>query len=351
MTVKNIVVMGGSFNPPTVAHLQLMQAALDGVCAQRGYFVPVSHAYLKRKMRRAEDGRMCLSENVRQEMLAGLCAIDGRMRISALEYGTVKARTYDTMVALQAQHPDAELYFVIGEDKLPQLKRWRLGVDGPENFKFIVFDRGDDSARQHPSDVADERLDARRFVFLPPPPDVAAVSSTAVRRSFLAGESVSALVPPCVAEVLSRFRPVDFAREIWRFEGEHSFLSNRYMVSVKLDGFAFRTADVAFWALSCANEEERRIVASSRPENARQIAEQYQRVPGWEVSQIAIMERIIRAKFNQHEMLAEKLRATGNARLVWTNTVPDTFWGEDRYACVGENHLGRILMKVREELR
>jgi len=351
MTVRNIVVMGGSFNPPKVAHLQLMQTALDGVGAQLGYFVPVSHAYLKRKMRRAEDGRMCLSENVRQEMLAGLCAIDGRMRISALEYGTVKARTYDTMVALQAQHPDAELHFVIGEDKLPQLKRWRLGVDGPEKFKFVVFDRGDDFARQRPSEVANARLDARRFVFLSPPPDVATVSSTAVRRAFLAGESVNALVPPSVAEVLSRFRSDDFAFEIWRFEGEHSFLSNRYKASVELDGFVFKTADAAFWALSCANEEDRRIIASSRPENAHRIAGLYPRVQGWVASQIAIMERIIRAKFSQHEILAEKLRATGRARLVWTNTVPDTFWGEDRYACVGENHLGQILMKVREELR
>ena len=45
-----IVVMGGSFNPPTVAHFKLMKAAIDAIDASIGFFVPVSDAYLKRKM-------------------------------------------------------------------------------------------------------------------------------------------------------------------------------------------------------------------------------------------------------------------------------------------------------------
>ena len=41
---SKIVVMGGSFNPPTIAHLRLMQVAMDGVGARNGIFVPVSRA-------------------------------------------------------------------------------------------------------------------------------------------------------------------------------------------------------------------------------------------------------------------------------------------------------------------
>ena len=48
---RKIVVMGGSFNPPTVAHFKLMKAAIDATNADIGFFVPVSDAYLKRKMR------------------------------------------------------------------------------------------------------------------------------------------------------------------------------------------------------------------------------------------------------------------------------------------------------------
>jgi nicotinic acid mononucleotide adenylyltransferase len=48
---EKIVVMGGSFNPPTIAHYKLMKDAMQVVKADLGYFVPVSDAYLKRKMR------------------------------------------------------------------------------------------------------------------------------------------------------------------------------------------------------------------------------------------------------------------------------------------------------------
>ena len=49
---KRMVVMGGSFNPPTLAHFTLLREAIDAIDAWRGVFVPVSDAYLKRKMRR-----------------------------------------------------------------------------------------------------------------------------------------------------------------------------------------------------------------------------------------------------------------------------------------------------------
>lgn len=41
--MNNIVVMGGSFNPPTRAHLQLMKAAIEAVDACQGIFVPTAN--------------------------------------------------------------------------------------------------------------------------------------------------------------------------------------------------------------------------------------------------------------------------------------------------------------------
>ena len=46
-----IVIMGGSFNPPTLAHYMLMKYAIEAIDATHGYFVPVSDTYLRRKMR------------------------------------------------------------------------------------------------------------------------------------------------------------------------------------------------------------------------------------------------------------------------------------------------------------
>ena len=50
-----IVVMGGSFNPPTIAHFKLLTHALDVLQAEKGIFVPSSDAHVMRKMRKGED--------------------------------------------------------------------------------------------------------------------------------------------------------------------------------------------------------------------------------------------------------------------------------------------------------
>lgn len=40
------MVLGGSFNPPSLAHYKLMKEAIDALDADIGFFVPVSDAYL-----------------------------------------------------------------------------------------------------------------------------------------------------------------------------------------------------------------------------------------------------------------------------------------------------------------
>ena len=50
--MKKIVVMGGSFNPPTLAHEKLMEAAVNAIGADLGIFVPSSDKYVTRKMNR-----------------------------------------------------------------------------------------------------------------------------------------------------------------------------------------------------------------------------------------------------------------------------------------------------------
>ena len=42
--VNKIVVMGDSFNPPTIAHLELMKAAIEAVGACQGEIYPASGA-------------------------------------------------------------------------------------------------------------------------------------------------------------------------------------------------------------------------------------------------------------------------------------------------------------------
>lgn len=75
-------------------------------------------------------------------------------------------------------------------------------------------------------------------------------------------------------------------------------------------------------------------------------------VKGWSKNKVSIMYEILQIKFSDLE-LKEKLLATGNAKLIEaskTNSKTDLFWGEGKSGN-GQNKLGELLMKVREELK
>ena len=61
------------------------------------------------------------------------------------------------------------------------------------------------------------------------------------------------------------------------------------------------------------------------------------------------MYDICYAKFTQNEELKSRLLATGTHLLEEGNTWGDKIWGT--VDGEGENHLGKILMRVRKELR
>ena len=71
----------------------------------------------------------------------------------------------------------------------------------------------------------------------------------------------------------------------------------------------------------------------------------------WEEVKDELMEEILRSKFAQHTELKEKLLATGDAVLIEGNSWNDRYWGVDIKSGAGKNHLGKILMKVREDLQ
>lgn len=134
------------------------------------------------------------------------------------------------------------------------------------------------------------------------------------------------------------------------FRGEYAFLSNFHPAPVEFEGILYPTVEHAYQAAKTLNREERQRIANlPTPGAAKRAGKQVQLRPDWEDVKIDVMTRLVRRKFTCYPDLAEKLLATGDLPIVEINTWKDTFWG----VCegVGQNHLGRILMAVRKELR
>lgn len=140
---------------------------------------------------------------------------------------------------------------------------------------------------------------------------------------------------------------------------EYAFLSNCYpdnsqdgmKIYIELDGLIFTSVEAAYQAAKTRNPEERRKIRSMSPEEAKAYGHTNQITfrRDWNDVRINVMHNLVWQKFYGNKELREQLFATGDALLIKENTEGDTFWG----VCngVGENHIGKILMEVRQKLR
>lgn len=133
------------------------------------------------------------------------------------------------------------------------------------------------------------------------------------------------------------------------FRGDYYFLSNFYEAPVTYDGVAYQNNEAAFQAQKCADYEARKQFSHLNASEAKKQGRTVSLRPDWEQVKMGLMRDIVLAKFSQHQDLTEKLLATGAAYLEEGNTWGDRIWGTVNGQ--GANHLGRILMEVREELR
>ena len=110
------------------------------------------------------------------------------------------------------------------------------------------------------------------------------------------------------------------------FVGDYDFLSNDYESKITYKGREFLTVDAAFKSINSL------LV---KPEI-------------WKTRQIVVMRSLVFRKFLQNPSLATRLVATDTVPLINGGTWQDSFWGYDDIYEKGENHLGIILMKIRE---
>lgn len=133
------------------------------------------------------------------------------------------------------------------------------------------------------------------------------------------------------------------------FNGDYDFLSNFYPVDIVYDGCHYRSTEAAFQAAKCANPADRVPFESMTPGAAKRAGRKVALRPNWDSIKDNVMYELLITKFFNNPALGAMLVATKNATLIEGNNWHDHYWG----VCDGEgqNHLGKLLMRVRENLR
>jgi len=120
-------------------------------------------------------------------------------------------------------------------------------------------------------------------------------------------------------------------------------------------GILYRTSENFYQAMKLPKDriDLRTEIAAMNPYKAKTAIrdrKKYLWREDWESDKLAVMEYILRIKFAKGTSWAAKLLATGNEEIVEWNNWNDRFYGKDIRTGVGENNLGKLLMKIRDEL-
>jgi ribA/ribD-fused uncharacterized protein len=151
---------------------------------------------------------------------------------------------------------------------------------------------------------------------------------------------------------------------ITHFHDKYHFLCNFHPCIVKyedeVDSRVYPSTEHAYQAAKFLNSEERaKVCAASTCAKAKKLGNRkdVKIRDDWEQVKLQVMETLLRQKFNKPEF-KNSLLMTGNEELMEGNTWGDRFWGctrehDDRNEPYwkGQNWLGKLLMKIREEIR
>lgn len=133
---QRIGVFGGTFDPPHVGHLVTAVNVRHALGLDLVVLMVNNVPWQKvgsRSITPAEDRLAMVAAAV--EHVPGLIAGDHEIRAGGPSY------TADTLAALAAEHPDAELFTIVGDDAAAGIRTWERADEVVARSRLVVVDR------------------------------------------------------------------------------------------------------------------------------------------------------------------------------------------------------------------
>lgn len=186
-------VVGGTFDPMHNGHLAAAEAAIECAELDEVVFVPTGTP--------PHRPPTVASSEQRLEMCRLATADDPRFSVSDVE---VKRKgpsyTVDTLLALRAANPHAELFLVLGWDAAALFRAWHRPDEVIALAPIVVVTR---PGRKSPSaqDLTAAGLQPGRVILCER--STPAVSASGIREAVREGRSIAGLVPEAVARYIA----------------------------------------------------------------------------------------------------------------------------------------------------
>ena len=191
---KRIGVFGGAFDPPHNAHLALAQAALLQLALDALHIIPTGQAWHKATALSAAEHRLAMTR-LAFEAMPRIVVDDRELHRAGPSF------TIDTLQALQAENPQAQLYLIMGADQFAAFRQWHRWQDILQLAIICIAARAQSMPTQAEFDAYTG--DKSRFFTLQLP--LMPVSATQIRQLMAAGVATAGELTHLVPEPVARY--------------------------------------------------------------------------------------------------------------------------------------------------
>ena len=186
---RRLGILGGTFDPPHAGHLAAAVAVQTQVALDELVLMVANEPWQK------VGDRLVTPAQVRFEMtkalvegISGLRADDREIRRGGPTF------TVDTLEEILAEHPDTEIFLIVGADTANRLETWHRASDVVRLSTIVIVNR-DNSTNAATGFLRDARV----LNVTMTPVDV---SSSAIREAVAHGESIDSLTSSSVASIV-----------------------------------------------------------------------------------------------------------------------------------------------------
>lgn len=184
MTRRGVVLLFGTFNPFTNAHLKIGRLAKEKYPDYDIYYVPAKDSFMS-SYKQLDAGNI-MSENDRYELIEGSIKDIPGFFVTDIEYtGIVNGKTINTVKYFKEQLGYSDAVLCFGTDKVPELEYWYKGRELVSENKFLIVTREGKTL----SDVMTEYTNQHRQNFTEiSNSDFSNISGTGVRNALATGD-------------------------------------------------------------------------------------------------------------------------------------------------------------------
>lgn len=184
--MKQIGLLGGTFDPPHKGHLSIARAALHSLQLDEVWFIPTYEPPHKTEASTSSEHRLC--------MLQLMIANEESFRVQRIELERKgKSYTIDTVNEFLNLYANVDFYFIIGADQVKSLDQWHRIDELLEKVQFVGVER--------PGIVWQEKTPVKKLAV--PKVDV---SSTEIRKNIERGKAVRHLIEDDVYAYIKEHR-------------------------------------------------------------------------------------------------------------------------------------------------